>query len=83
MMRKCHLNTCPSVATQDPILRKKFKAHSADQFSTPIQVRRRPDSSALLAALAALEEEFRDILQNASGSARPEESPRSRQQPLP
>ncbi|XP_018319466.1 glutamate synthase [NADH], amyloplastic isoform X2 [Agrilus planipennis] len=26
MMRKCHLNTCPvGVATQDPILRKKFK----------------------------------------------------------
>lgn len=26
MMRKCHLNTCPvGVATQDPILRKRFK----------------------------------------------------------
>ncbi len=26
MMRKCHLNTCPvGVATQDPILRKKFR----------------------------------------------------------
>ena len=26
MMRKCHLNTCPvGVATQDPVLRKKFK----------------------------------------------------------
>ncbi|MCA9119617.1 MAG: glutamate synthase large subunit [Planctomycetaceae bacterium] len=26
MMRKCHLNTCPvGIATQDPILRKKFK----------------------------------------------------------
>jgi glutamate synthase (NADPH/NADH) large chain len=26
MMRKCHLNTCPAgVATQDPVLRKKFK----------------------------------------------------------
>src|SRR3546814_16948670 len=25
MMRKCHLNTCPvGVATQDPVLRKKF-----------------------------------------------------------
>lgn len=25
MMRKCHLNTCPvGVATQDPLLRKKF-----------------------------------------------------------
>ena len=25
MMRKCHLNTCPiGIATQDPILRKKF-----------------------------------------------------------
>ena len=67
-----------------PILRKKFKAHSPDQFSTSIPVRRHPGSSALLAALAALEEEFRDILrQNASGSARPEESPRSRQEPLP
>lgn len=26
MMRKCHLNTCPvGIATQDPVLRKKFK----------------------------------------------------------
>src|SRR3546814_1460439 len=26
MMRKCHLNTCPTgVATQDPTLRKKFR----------------------------------------------------------
>ena len=26
MMRKCHLNTCPvGVATQDPVLRKKFQ----------------------------------------------------------
>ena len=26
MMRKCHLNTCPvGVATQDPVLRAKFK----------------------------------------------------------
>lgn len=26
MMRKCHLNTCPvGIATQDPILRKKFE----------------------------------------------------------
>lgn len=25
MMRKCHLNTCPvGIATQDPVLRKKF-----------------------------------------------------------
>lgn len=25
MMRKCHLNTCPvGIATQDPLLRKKF-----------------------------------------------------------
>jgi glutamate synthase (NADPH/NADH) large chain len=28
MMRKCHLNTCPvGVATQDPVLRKKFAGH--------------------------------------------------------
>ncbi len=26
MMRKCHLNTCPvGVATQDPVLRKRFQ----------------------------------------------------------
>ena len=26
MMRKCHLNTCPvGIATQDPVLRKRFK----------------------------------------------------------
>jgi glutamate synthase (NADPH/NADH) large chain len=29
MMRKCHLNTCPvGVATQDPLLREKFKGRS-------------------------------------------------------
>ncbi len=29
MMRKCHLNTCPvGVATQDPVLRKRFKGTS-------------------------------------------------------
>ncbi len=28
MMRKCHLNTCPvGVATQDPVLRRKFTGH--------------------------------------------------------
>ena len=28
MMRKCHLNTCPvGVATQDPVLRKRFHGH--------------------------------------------------------
>ena len=28
MMRKCHLNTCPvGVATQDPVLRKRFSGH--------------------------------------------------------
>jgi glutamate synthase (NADPH/NADH) large chain len=28
MMRKCHLNTCPvGVATQDPVLRRKFRGH--------------------------------------------------------
>lgn len=31
MMRKCHLNTCPvGVATQDPILRKKFSGKPED-----------------------------------------------------
>ena len=30
MMRKCHLNTCPvGVATQDPVLRKRFKGQPA------------------------------------------------------
>ncbi len=35
MMRKCHLNTCPvGVATQDPVLRKRFTgpARARDQF---------------------------------------------------
>jgi glutamate synthase (NADPH/NADH) large chain len=28
MMRKCHLNTCPvGVATQDPVLRRRFRGH--------------------------------------------------------
>lgn len=31
MMRKCHLNTCPvGIATQDPILRKKFEGKPED-----------------------------------------------------
>jgi glutamate synthase (NADPH/NADH) len=31
MMRKCHLNTCPvGIATQDPVLRKKFKGQAED-----------------------------------------------------
>ncbi|MFQ5598259.1 MAG: glutamate synthase large subunit [Nitrospiria bacterium] len=31
MMRKCHLNTCPvGIATQDPILRKKYKGKAED-----------------------------------------------------
>ena len=33
MMRKCHLNTCPvGVATQDPILRKKFEGLKKKTF---------------------------------------------------
>jgi glutamate synthase (NADPH/NADH) large chain len=35
MMRKCHLNTCPvGVATQDPVLRKKFAGASPSTSST-------------------------------------------------
>jgi glutamate synthase domain-containing protein 2/glutamate synthase domain-containing protein 3 len=31
MMRKCHLNTCPvGIATQDPVLRKKFQGKPED-----------------------------------------------------
>lgn len=31
MMRKCHLNTCPvGIATQDPVLRKKFAGKPED-----------------------------------------------------
>jgi glutamate synthase (NADPH) large chain len=31
MMRKCHLNTCPvGIATQDPVLRKRFKGTPED-----------------------------------------------------
>src|SRR5262249_8057152 len=34
MMRKCHLNTCPvGVATQDPVLRKKFTGTPEDVIS--------------------------------------------------
>ena len=32
MMRKCHLNTCPvGIATQDPVLRKKFARHARER----------------------------------------------------
>ncbi|MFQ5543119.1 MAG: glutamate synthase large subunit [Nitrospiria bacterium] len=31
MMRKCHLNTCPvGIATQDPVLRKKYQGRTED-----------------------------------------------------
>src|SRR4029079_11287769 len=34
MMRKCHLNTCPvGVATQDPVLRKKFTGTPEDAIN--------------------------------------------------
>jgi glutamate synthase (NADPH/NADH) large chain len=35
MMRKCHLNTCPvGVATQDPVLRRKFAASPSTSSTT-------------------------------------------------
>jgi glutamate synthase (NADPH/NADH) large chain len=35
MMRKCHLNTCPvGIATQDPVLRKKFTGHPSTSSTT-------------------------------------------------
>jgi glutamate synthase (NADPH/NADH) large chain len=35
MMRKCHLNTCPvGVATQDPVLRKRFKGRPSTSSTT-------------------------------------------------
>ena len=34
MMRKCHLNTCPvGIATQDPVLRKRFRGTPEDVIS--------------------------------------------------
>jgi glutamate synthase (NADPH) large chain len=34
MMRKCHLNTCPvGIATQDPVLREKFKGQPEDAIN--------------------------------------------------
>ena len=39
MMRKCHLNTCPvGIATQDPILRKKFTGKSEHVVNYMFQV---------------------------------------------
>ena len=44
MMRKCHLNTCPvGVATQDPVLRKKFTGKQERVRRLPALRRRRPD----------------------------------------
>ncbi len=44
MMRKCHLNTCPvGIATQDPVLRKKFqgspRTSSISSSSSPSRLR--------------------------------------------
>ena len=37
MMRKCHLNTCPvGIATQDPVLRKKFKGSPESRRELPV-----------------------------------------------
>ncbi len=42
MMRKCHLNTCPvGVATQDPMLRKKFAGQAGACRELPVPGRRR------------------------------------------
>src|SRR5690606_4549602 len=52
MMRKCHLNTCPvGVATQDPVLRKRFKGtpeHVINYFTFIAEGRR-----GLMASLCA------------------------------
>jgi glutamate synthase (NADPH/NADH) large chain len=42
MMRKCHLNTCPvGVATQDPVLRKRFTASPSTSSTTSSSWRKR------------------------------------------
>ena len=42
MMRKCHLNTCPvGVATQDPVLRKKFRGQARARHQLFLLRRRR------------------------------------------
>ncbi len=41
MMRKCHLNTCPvGIATQDPVLRKKFAGAAGARRQLPVPRRR-------------------------------------------
>jgi hypothetical protein len=53
----------------------QFEAQSVDNLSSPAPVRR-PNSATLLAALAALEKEFRSILEQTASctSTRPEET---------
>ena len=42
MMRKCHLNTCPvGIATQDPVLRKRFAGHARARHQLLLLRRRR------------------------------------------
>ncbi len=43
MMRKCHLNTCPvGIATQDPVLRKRFKARPSTSSTSSSSSPRSP-----------------------------------------
>jgi glutamate synthase domain-containing protein 2 len=42
MMRKCHLNTCPvGIATQDPVLRKRFNRQARARHQLLLLRRRR------------------------------------------
>ena len=73
MMRKCHLNTCPvGVATQDPVLRKKFQGkpeHVINYFFFVAE-----EARALMAQLGI--RKFEDLIGRA-GSARNEKMHRS------
>ena len=51
LMRKCHLNTCPvGIATQDPVLRKKFTGQAGARRALHV-LRRRRSARSIMAAL--------------------------------
>ena len=79
MMRKCHLNTCPvGVATQDPVLRKRFTRPARARHQLLLLRRRR---SARADGGAGLPHLRRDDRPDADARPRPSARPRQGERP--
>ena len=80
MMRKCHLNTCPvGVATQDPVLRKRFVGqpeHVINYFFFVAEEVRAADGRARLSHVRRNDRPAADARQDQAGRARQGEGAR-------